>query len=114
MPLVLALALGSLHAATVSPIKHVVVLYEENRAFDHIFGHNKKLKAAGADCLTGDESNPRSLTDPSKGRVKVIEGAPYVATIDPNHGRCRHPSLPLQHAALSLSLCLSLCLLSPT
>lgn len=105
----LALALGSLAAspdplhelanrhnqnlkASGSPIKHVVVLYEENRAFDHIFGHNKKLKAAGADCLTGNESNPRSLTDPSKGRVKVLEGAPYVATIDPNHGKPNRPA----------------------
>ena len=28
-------------------IKHVVVLYEENRAFDHFFGHQKALKVDG-------------------------------------------------------------------
>ena len=60
--------------------------YEENRGFDHIFGHNQKLKANGADILKGTESNPRSLTDPSKGRVTVKAGAPYLNLIDPNHG----------------------------
>ena len=28
-------------------IKHVVVLYEENRAFDHLLGHQKALKVDG-------------------------------------------------------------------
>ena len=44
------------------------------------------LKANGADILKGTESNPRSLTDPSKGRVTVKAGAPYLNLIDPNHG----------------------------
>ena len=57
-------------------IKHVVVLYEENRAFDHLLGHQKSLKVDG---LKGDESNPVDRRDPSKGSVAVFDGAPYVA-----------------------------------
>lgn len=64
-------------------IKHVVVLYEENRAFDHLLGHQKQLHVDG---LKGDESNPVSLKDPSKGKVSVFDGAPYVATSQPKHG----------------------------
>ena len=65
-------------------IKHVVVLYEENRAFDHFFGHYKSI--GKVDGLTGNESNPISLTHPWLGRVKVFDGAPYVATSHPVHG----------------------------
>ena len=64
-------------------IKHVVVLYEENRAFDHLLGHQKQLHVDG---LKGDESNPVSLKDPSKGKVTVFDGAPYVAKEQPRHG----------------------------
>ena len=67
-----------------SPIKHVVVLYLENRGFDHVFGFAGKQ--LGVNGLTGTESNPFSLVDPSLGRLKVMPGAPYVATMDPNHG----------------------------
>ena len=59
-------------------IKHVVVLYEENRAFDHLLGHQKQLHVDG---LRGDESNPVSLKDPSKGKVIVFDGAPYVVQL---------------------------------
>ena len=64
-------------------IKHVVVLYEENRAFDHLLGHQKALKVDG---LKGDESNPVDRRDPSKGSVEVFAGAPYVAVEQPRHG----------------------------
>ena len=57
-------------------IKHVVVLYEENRAFDHLLGHQKALHVDG---LKGTESNPIDRKDPSKGSVTVYDGAPYVA-----------------------------------
>ncbi len=63
-------------------IKHVVVLYEENRAFDHLLGHQKALKVDG---LKGDESNPIDYKDPSKGKVTVFDGAPYVAKEQPTH-----------------------------
>lgn len=63
-------------------IKHVVVLYEENRAFDHLLGHQKALKVNGVK----SESNPIDPRDPSKGSVKVFDGAPYVAVEQPWHG----------------------------
>jgi phospholipase C len=75
----LALALS----ARAHRIKHVVVLYEENRAFDHLLGHQKALKVDG---LRGDESNPVDRRDPSKGSVAVFDGAPYVAVEQPRHG----------------------------
>ena len=53
------LALLSLRAYA-HRIKHVVVLYEENRAFDHLLGHQKALKVDG---LKGDESNPVDRQD---------------------------------------------------
>jgi phospholipase C len=71
-------------ATAVHPrIKHVVVLYEENRAFDHFFGWQKALNV---DRLTGNESNPVDLANPSKGHVTVFPGAPYVAKEQPRHG----------------------------
>ena len=57
-------------------IKHIVVLYEENRAFDHFFGWQTALDV---DRLAGNETNPVDLDDPSKGNVTVFPGAPYVA-----------------------------------
>ena len=64
-------------------IKHVVVLYEENRAFDHFLGWQTSLHADG---LKGDESNPVDPHDASRGRVTVYPGAPYVAKEQPGHG----------------------------
>ena len=77
----LALALST--RAYAHRIKHVVVLYEENRAFDHLLGHQKALKVDG---LKGTESNPIDRKDPSKGSVEVFAGAPYVAVEQPRHG----------------------------
>ena len=64
-------------------IKHIVVLYEENRAFDHFFGWQTALDV---DRLVGNETNPVDLDDPSKGNVTVFPGAPYVAKEQPRHG----------------------------
>jgi phospholipase C len=77
------LLLALLSTACAHRIKHVVVLYEENRAFDHLLGHQKVLKVDG---LKGDESNPVDRRDPSKGSVAVFDGAPYVAVEQPRHG----------------------------
>jgi phospholipase C len=76
---------GALRGDDASPIKHVVVLYQENRGFDHVFGFARErgIKVNG---LSGNESNPLSLSDPSQGRLKVQKGSPLVATMDPNHG----------------------------
>ena len=54
-------------------IKHVVVLFEENRAFDHFLGHHTSLHVDG---LKGDESNPIFLSDPSKGNIIVFVAVP--------------------------------------
>eukprot|EP01062_Namystynia_karyoxenos_P030711 TRINITY_DN22891_c0_g1_i1.p1 TRINITY_DN22891_c0_g1~~TRINITY_DN22891_c0_g1_i1.p1 ORF type:complete len:501 (+),score=103.78 TRINITY_DN22891_c0_g1_i1:105-1607(+) len=70
-------------AAGASPIKHVVVLYEENRAFDHLLGWARTQ--LGVDGLFGNETNPVNCTDPSKGTVQVTADAPYVAVFDPQH-----------------------------
>ena len=67
----------SVRAAQPARIKHVVVLFEENRAFDHFLGHHTDLHVDG---LKGDESNPIFLSDPSKGNITVFDGAPYVST----------------------------------
>eukprot|EP00964_Phaeocystis_antarctica_P123835 scaffold87525_cov58-Phaeocystis_antarctica.AAC.3 len=64
-------------------IKHVIVLYEENRAFDHFLGWQSSLNVDG---LKGDETNPVDLNDASRGSVKVFPGAPYVAKEQPRHG----------------------------
>ena len=75
---------GPASSTSSSPIKHVVVLYLENRGFDHVLGF--ATDQLGVNGLRGDESNPFSLSDPSLGRLKVMPGAPFVATMDPNHG----------------------------
>ena len=78
------LLLASLLVAAPHPrIKHVVVLYEENRAFDHFFGHQKGLNVDG---LQGNESNPIDRKHLWRGHVKVFDGAPYVAKEQPKHG----------------------------
>lgn len=77
-------ALGFVQASAGSRIKHVVVLFEENRSFDHLLGWSKNL--LGVDGLTGLESNPVDLGDKTRGNVSVSSGATYVNTIDPNHG----------------------------
>ena len=73
-------------------IKHVVVLYEENRAFDHFLGWQTSLNADG---LKGDESNPVDPNDASRGRVTVYPGAPYVAKEQPHHA-LPFPNLSLE------------------
>ena len=83
---------GNSHARALAPVpahlparvRQVVVLFEENRSFDHLFGWAKDV--LGVDGLTGKETNPVDLDDSSKGTVAVSPGATYINTIDPNHG----------------------------
>ena len=78
---------GSVQAADhgfTSPIKTIVVLVMENRSFDHILGFMKNDNS-DIDGLTGNESNPKNLTDPSSGQVFVNKNAMYVAAGDPGH-----------------------------
>ncbi|MCO5556808.1 hypothetical protein L7F22_010361 [Adiantum nelumboides] len=65
------------------PIKTVVVLVMENRSFDHMLGWMKKLNP-DIDGVTGDESNPLSLTDPLSPRIYFSAAAEFVDP-DPGH-----------------------------
>lgn len=61
-------------------IKHVVLLMEENRSFDHMLGFRK-----GINGLKGTESNPYNTADPHSQQVTVLDNSPYVGPFDPDH-----------------------------
>merc|ERR1719445_1416000 len=63
-----------------TPIKHIVLLMEENRSFDHMLGFMK-----GVDGLKGTETNPYNTSDPTSKRVTVNNTSPYIGPFDPNH-----------------------------
>ena len=76
--------LGLLSGTTVAhTIKHIVVLMEENRSFDHLFGW------AGAELgingLTGKEYNHVSSFNASSEKIYVTKDAPFIADCDPQH-----------------------------
>ncbi|XP_024523628.1 non-specific phospholipase C1 [Selaginella moellendorffii] len=84
VPLFLLLLSPGTNAAQPSGrIKTIVVLVQENRSFDHMLGWLKKLNPE-IDGLTGKESNPMNLTDPSSGTVFVSDKAEFVDP-DPGH-----------------------------
>jgi phospholipase C len=64
-------------------IKHVIVVMEENRSFDHLLGWLNRSNING---LTGDEYNKVNTTVPHSEKLFVTRGAPYVNKCDPNHG----------------------------
>lgn len=66
------------------PIKHVIVLMEENRSFDHMLGDLKKINP-NINGLTGKECNPYIPGVPSAGKACVsFDAEPYIG-IDPAH-----------------------------
>ncbi|CAB4282286.1 unnamed protein product [Prunus armeniaca] len=65
------------------PIKTVVVLVMENRSFDHILGWLKSTRPE-IDGLTGNESNPLSVSNPNSLRVPVSSDAFFIDS-DPGH-----------------------------
>jgi phospholipase C len=67
-----------------SPIKHIIVLMEENRSFDHMLGYAKKL--LGVNGLDGTECNLVNTSDPKGGKKCVDDQSPYIAKSDPDHG----------------------------
>lgn len=81
--LLLPLALTASDAST-SPIKHIIVLMEENRSFDHFLGHLKAIdpRVNGLDSTSGNPLNP---LDPHSQFIPVnydpVDGGP----IDPCH-----------------------------
>jgi phospholipase C len=64
-------------------INHIVVLMEENRPFDHIFGWSTNLNVNG---LTGNEYNLVDPSNSSSDRVYVSNNCPYINECDPSHG----------------------------
>lgn len=81
--LLLLLFLHPWSAASVSPIKTVVVLVMENRSFDHMLGWMKRLNP-NINGVTGSESNPLSTTDPNSQRFFFKDQAQFVDP-DPGH-----------------------------
>jgi phospholipase C len=65
-------------------IKHVIVLMEENRSFDHFFGWAGEL--LGVNGLKGDEFNYFDTSDPSKGSFVVDSNVGMINDCDPQHG----------------------------
>lgn len=61
-------------------IKHVIVLMEENRSFDHLLGWR-----SGINGVNKDMCNFVDPQDPSKGKFCVTDKAPNVAPCDPDH-----------------------------
>merc|ERR1719272_120108 len=66
-----------------SRIKHIIVLMEENRSFDHLFGYAKKL--LGVNGLDGSEFNRINRSDPKSSKVLVDNKATYIGPSDPAH-----------------------------
>ncbi|MBA3522710.1 MAG: hypothetical protein H0T90_09445, partial [Gemmatimonadales bacterium] len=82
-------------AATISP-QHVVVLMLENRSFDHMLGYLSR-ENPGIDGLSGRESNPLDVGQPTARLTSVSDDAAYTgdftrtlsskdtAEVDPGH-----------------------------
>ena len=71
-----------------SPIKHIVVLMQENRSFDHLLGFMMRGGPFGderVDGLTGKECNPKNISDPNSGKVCVNDQAKDSCPYDPDH-----------------------------
>jgi len=65
-------------------INYVVVLMEENRSFDHMFGWASSILKT--DGLTGKEYNQYSTLDPNSKKVYVDDLSPDFSPCDPDHG----------------------------
>jgi len=69
-----------------SPIKHVVVLMMENRAFDHMLGWMTRGGPYGdvrVDGIYGSECNPIDVTDMEK--QLCVDDEAVDVTVDPPH-----------------------------
>ena len=71
-------------SSAASPIKHMVVLMLENRAFDHVLGWYQG-SATRVNGLTGNEFNYVNDTNTSSRRVFVSPDATYISPCDPDH-----------------------------
>jgi phospholipase C len=78
--LLLVLLCTTLCNGIAGKIKHVIVLMEENRSFDHMFGFYP-----GVDGLKGNECNYLNTSDTHSKNVCVNKVAPYINPCDPDH-----------------------------
>ncbi|KAK2386760.1 non-specific phospholipase C1 [Trifolium repens] len=65
------------------PIKTIVVIVMENRSFDHVLGWLKSTRP-DIDGLTGTETNPIKVSDPSSPKIPVSNDAVFIDS-DPGH-----------------------------
>ncbi|XP_058759937.1 non-specific phospholipase C1-like [Vicia villosa] len=65
------------------PIKTIVVIVMENRSFDHVLGWLKSTRP-DIDGLTGQETNPIRVSDPSSPKISVSNDAVFIDS-DPGH-----------------------------
>lgn len=65
------------------PIKTIVVIVMENRSFDHVLGWLKQTRPE-IDGLTGTESNPIQVSNPSSPKIPVSNDAVFI-DYDPGH-----------------------------
>lgn len=61
-------------------IKHIIILMEENRSFDHVLGYYGK----GTNGVT-NQCNLVDIDDPSSASICVSNNAPYINQCDPDH-----------------------------
>lgn len=80
--LCVVLCLCASHVSTAVPgkIKHIIVLMEENRSFDSMFGYYQ-----GVNGVTGKEFNYVDTTNTSSTKVMVDNAQPQQAYCDPDH-----------------------------
>lgn len=80
---------SSIYANTVSPIKHIVVIYQENRSFDHYFGTYPKapgfLALPGTPAVNGIPTGSFNLDTKGKKVAPYLFGKTELVTPDPNH-----------------------------
>lgn len=76
--------LAAVASAADPKIKHIVVLMQENRSFDHLMGFLKRLNPE-INGLTGNETQPLDANDPNSPVFTVSDDSGYVTDPDPGH-----------------------------
>ena len=66
-------------------IKHIVVVMEENRSFDHMLGWRSGSSTSPVNGVTGEEFNLVDPSNPNSKRVYVTKNAVQCPVADPSH-----------------------------
>ena len=75
-----ALVIAFTFLVVAARIKHVVLLMEENRSFDHIFGLRPGVRG-----LNGSEFNYLNISNPALGKISAGQRATTINPCDPDH-----------------------------